>query len=145
MESEHTCQCQQIKTVEKYLHSKGHTVSLAHTTSWPASGSVISAIVYYRFSIDANGFEFSGNAGGIGLPGAAALEGTLYMTNDTLFTDTVSFSFVSVPAYCAVMFYNGNSELLGHLQSANIGIITGTGGGTGSWRSTSSTSSTSSK
>jgi Rhodococcus equi virulence-associated protein len=46
-----------------------------------------------------------------------------------LYANTVSFEFQSTPAYVSVLFSDGNSNLLGHLQSGAVSIVTGIDGG----------------
>jgi Rhodococcus equi virulence-associated protein len=80
------------------------------------------------------GKSFNGNAGGVSSPGGGALFGDVYTDNiDNLYANTVSFEFQVTPVYLSILFFDGNSNLLGHFQSGAVSIVTGIGGGTGHW------------
>jgi hypothetical protein len=108
---------------------------LATTTSYPANGAVASMIFYLKFGVTIKGGEsFNGNAGGLSTPGGGALFGDVY-TDDlaALYANTVSFEFQATPVYLSILFFDGNSNLLGHFQSGAVSIVTGIGGGSGHW------------
>lgn len=107
----------------------------AATASYPAHGSIIGAVFYFRFTVAVDsGKEFTGNAGGVGSVGGGALFGDVYTDNiDRLYRDTASFSFVATPAYVTLQFFDSSSNFLGHFQSGAVSTVTSTGGGSGSW------------
>ncbi len=99
-----------------------------------AHGSIVSAVFYVSIQIDVGNYEFNGKGGTFAVPGAGACFGNLYILKQNLFTDTVSFEFNSTPAYFSTLFFDSNSTLLGHFQAGQVGIVTGIGGGSGSWK-----------
>lgn len=107
----------------------------AATTGYPANGSIVSLIFYFRFQVNVvGGKSFNGDAGGIGGPGGGALFGTVYTDDiNRLYSSTTSFAFTSTPPYFAMYFFDGNSNPLGTFQAGAVSIVTGSGGGTGSW------------
>ncbi len=108
---------------------------LAPATAYPATGSVASLIFYLKFQINISGGKsFNGNAGGASTPGGGFLAGDVYTDDiNRLYAKTVSFFFTATPVYTALYFYDSDSNLLGHFQGGAVSIITGTGGGSGSW------------
>jgi len=107
----------------------------AATTAYPANGSVASLIFYMKLQVSVKGGKtFNGHAGSLGTPGGGALFGDVY-TNDInrLYRDTVSFEFQGTPVYLSILFFDGNSRLLGHFQSGAVSTVIGAGGGSGSW------------
>ena len=104
-------------------------------TAYPATGSVASLIFYLRFQVNVtNGKSFNGDAGGLSSPGGGALFGDVYTDDiDRLYRDTVSFEFQGTPVYLSILFFDGNSNLLGHFQAGAVSTVTGIGGGTGKW------------
>lgn len=112
---------------------------LAAQARYPISnGSIIGGIFYTRITCDivVNGksYAFIGNGGGLFTPGGGALLGDIY-TDDAarLVSSTVSFQVNATPVYVNVNFFDGNSHLLGNLQTGAVSVVTGTGGGKGSW------------
>lgn len=105
-------------------------------TRFSASGSVLSLVLYNRFEIDCNGFRFWGDAGGLSFPGMSALVGTVYTANFTYLTNaTQGFSFAAAVPYLQINFIEPNSSAtIGVFRAANIGSISGGGGGSGGWR-----------
>jgi hypothetical protein len=107
------------------------------TTSYPCTGSVASLIFYLKFQITitpAGGKVFNGNAGGVSSPGGGALFGDVYTDDlNRLYSNTVSFEFQGTPVYLSILFFDGNSNLLGHAQCGAVSTVLGVGGGTGSW------------
>lgn len=102
---------------------------------YPATGSVASLIFYLKFQVNiTDGKSFDGHAGGASFPGGGALIGDVY-TNDLerLYSDTVSFEFQATPVYTSLLFFDKHSNLLGHFQAGSVSIVTGIGGGSGSW------------
>jgi Rhodococcus equi virulence-associated protein len=107
---------------------------MAETASYSANGSVIGVVFYFRFTVDCQNKHFTGNAGGLGSVGGGALMGDIYTDNlANLFANTVSFSFEGTPVYFSLQFFDSNSNLLGHFQSGAVSIVSGIGGGSGSW------------
>jgi len=107
----------------------------AQTAKYPAKGNVASLVFYLQFQVYIDGGKtFEGKAGGLSSPGGGALFGDVY-TDDlaALYRDTVSFQFNATPVYLSVLFFDGNSKLLGHFQSGAVSTVLGTGGGTGHW------------
>lgn len=107
----------------------------ATTTKYAATGSVASLIFYLKFQVSIKGGKtFDGNAGGASSPGGGALFGDVYTDDlDRLYRDTVSFEFNATPVYLSILFFDGNSNLLGHFQSGAISTVLGIGGGKGEW------------
>ncbi len=108
---------------------------LASQKAYPANGSVASLIFYLKFQVNiTDGKTFDGNAGGASSPGGGALFGHVYTDDlERLYRDTVSFEFQSTPVYLSILFFDSHSKLLGHFQSGAVSIVTGVGGGKGSW------------
>ncbi len=112
------------------------------TNSFPCSGGVFSFIFYIHFGLNGNpvpgvgpqGPFFSGNAGGVSVPGGGSINGRVY-TSDlaSLVKNTVSFEFNAAAAYTGLLFFDASSNLLGHLEAASKSTVIGVGGGTGSW------------
>lgn len=107
----------------------------ATTTKYAATGSVASLIFYLKFQVNITGGKsFNGNAGGASSPGGGALFGDVYTDDlNRLYRDTVSFEFNATPVYLSILFFDGNSNLLGHFQSGAISTVLGIGGGKGEW------------
>ena len=120
---------QVISSVKKQL--------LAATTSYPAHGSVASFIFYLQFQISITspgGKTFNGKGGGFSTPGGGALYGDVYTDDiNRLYSSTVSMQFNCAFAYTSVLFFDGNSNLLGHFESGSVSTVAGVGGGSGSW------------
>jgi len=110
---------------------------LADTASYPATGSVASFIFYLKFDVNVtNGETFNGNAGGISTPGGGALFGDIYTDNlANLYANTVSFEYQGTAVYCALLFFDSNSNLLGTFQAGAVSTVMGVGGGKGHWSS----------
>ncbi len=108
---------------------------LTTDTAYAATGSVASLIFYLQFQVNVSGGKsFNGKAGGVSTPGGGALIGTVYTDDiNALYANTVSFEFQGTPVYLSILFFDGNSNLLGHFQAGAISTVTGVGGGSGSW------------
>lgn len=113
----------------------GVTALTATDTSYAANGSVASFIFYLEFGVNVTGGKsFRGKAGGVSSPGGGALFGDVYTDDiDRLYRDTVSFEFQGTPVYLSILFFDNNSNLLGHFQAGAVSTVTGVGGGSGSW------------
>ena len=100
-------------------------------------GSYICAVFYWRVSLNANGKQFTGNAGGVGGVGGGSTNGDIYLadgvTFDELVSLTASFQFNGAIAYLNVNFFSSSSKYLGSFHGGGIATCAGTGGGTGSW------------
>lgn len=113
--------------------------SLPQLQKIPISGSVLSALFYLKFQLSVpvsdqlNSYEFNGQAGGFSTPGAGSLYGDLYIIDEKIFQDTVSFQFNAAVVYCSVLFFDKSSKLLGHAQFGGVSTVAGIGGGTGNW------------
>ncbi|PCC73992.1 virulence-associated protein [Nannocystis exedens] len=109
----------------------------ATSTSYSANGSVASFIFYLQFQVNittSGGKSFNGKAGGASTPGGGALYGDVYTDNlDLLYRATHSFQFTGTPVYFSLVFFDGSSNVLGTFQSGAVSIVSGIGGGTGSW------------
>jgi len=107
----------------------------AATGVYPANGEIASMIFYVRVGVQVTGGKsFVGDGGGAFTPGGGALFGNVYTDDiDTVYGRTVSFEVNATPVYLSVLFFDSNSNLLGHFQSGGISTVTGVGGGTGSW------------
>ena len=113
--------------------------ALAATTSkFPANGSVASFIFYLEFQVkitSPGGKTFNGKAGGLTSPGGGALFGDVYTDDiNRMYENTKSFQFNCTPVYTSLLFFDGQSNLLGHFQSGSVSTVLGVGGGTGSWK-----------
>ncbi|BDC75044.1 virulence-associated protein VapL (plasmid) [Prescottella equi] len=112
-------------------------VAAEQANSYSVHGLVTSLAVYQHFSltVEGGGKTFTGDSGGISIPGVAVLEGTLF-TEDLqhLYSDTVSFEYNAVGPYLNINFFDSHGTLLGHVQSGSIGTVSGIGGGTGGWQ-----------
>ena len=122
------------KLDNELLHSAKNKI-LTTTTSYPAKGSSVSMIFYLQFQVSVDGGKtFNGKAGGISTPGGGALFGDIYTDDiNRLYSNTVSFQFTSTPVYLSLVFFDGNSNVLGTFQSGSVSTVTGVGGGSGSW------------
>lgn len=107
----------------------------AATASYAANGSIVSMIFYLQVQIAVSGGKtFNGKAGGVSTPGGGALFGTVYTDDiDRLYASTVSFEFQATSVYTSVLFFDSDSNLLGHFQAGAVSIVNGVGGGSGSW------------
>lgn len=102
-------------------------------------GSLICAAVYFRITVgpsDAVKKQFTGNGGGAGWPGTAALIGDLYTDDlEKLYRDTCSFELNIAATYTSVLFFDNKSRLLGHYQAGAVTTsFGGLGGGKGKWQ-----------
>ncbi|HWM92905.1 MAG TPA: VapA/VapB family virulence-associated protein [Thermoanaerobaculia bacterium] len=111
------------------------TALTAAAASYPAEGSVSSLIFYLQFQVNIkNGKTFDGKAGGVSSPGGGYLKGDVYTDDlNRLYRDTRSFEFQGTPVYLSILFFDGNSNLLGHFQAGAVSTVIGIGGGSGSW------------
>ena len=101
-----------------------------------ATGSVLSAIFYFKFNLACENYTFDGTGGGISSPGGGALFGDIYSDNlELLYTNTEYFQFNCTPVYTSLLFFDNNSTLLGHFQSGSVSTVLGIGGGSGKWKS----------
>jgi hypothetical protein len=124
------------------LHSTAKPVAFAAegapataTTSYPGHGSIASLIFGFKVQVELNkGKQINGWAGGIGTPGGGVGFGDVYTDNiNTLYSQTVSFSFVSAIAYFTVIFYDSNGNILGSFQSGGVSTVAATGKGSAKW------------
>ena len=122
------------KLDNELIHS-GKNQILRTTASFPAKGSSVSMIFYLQFQVIVdNGKTFNGKAGGLSTPGGGALFGDIYTDDiNRLYSNTASFQFTSTPVYLSIVFFDGNSNVLGTFQSGSVSTVTGVGGGSGSW------------
>lgn len=120
-----------IDAVVTKLSATTAATTAAHFTT----GSVHSFIFYLCFEVQIQkGKSFNGNAGGLAFPGEGMLMGNVYTDDlDKLYRETVSFEFQATPVYTSLLFFNDKSILLGHFQAGSVSLVTGVGGGTGSW------------
>jgi len=107
----------------------------ATTSSYAANGSVASLIFYLQFQVNVDGgMTFDGKAGGVSTPGGGAMFGTVYTDDiNRLYNDTASFEFQATPVYTSLLFFDSSSNLRGHFQAGAVSIVSGVGGGSGSW------------
>jgi hypothetical protein len=96
------------------------------------NGSVASFIFYLQFALSCGDWSFAGKGGGLSSPGGGALFGTLFANLDDL-PRVVSFEFNCTPVYTSLLFFDGDSNLVGHFQSGSVSTVLGVGGGSGSW------------
>jgi hypothetical protein len=63
-----------------------------------------------------------------------ALFGDVYTDHlPNLYANTVSFEFQGTNVYLSILFFDGNSNLLGNFQARAVSTVTGIGGGSGHW------------
>jgi hypothetical protein len=107
----------------------------ATDTSYPARGSVVNRVFYsiWKLAVD-GGKTFTGEAGGEGDPADWSFVGDVY-TNDinALYSNTVSFEVNLTPVYMSMLFFDGDSNLLGHFQGGAGLALMGVVAGKGSW------------
>jgi hypothetical protein len=106
------------------------------TNKYPATGSFVSAVIYYHFWVNLTdqNKQFNGNAGGVGVPGGGAMVGDVYTDDlDRLIKETKNFQFGTTPLYFELTFFTDGHDYLGTFQAGGIGIALGTGGGNGKW------------
>ena len=104
--------------------------------SYAAHGAVVSMIFYFKVqvSIDDSNDTFNGSGGGVSTPGGGALIGDVYTDDyDELMASTVSFECTMTSVYTSVLFFDSDSNLLGHFEAGSISTTNGIMGGTGSW------------
>lgn len=104
--------------------------------SYNANGTIKSLIFYIDVTVDFDdGFaSFKGSGGGAFAPGGGIMKGLLFTDDlNRLIDDTISFETHTVGLYNAVLFFDGNSNLLAHFESGTITTVIGLGGGKGSW------------
>lgn len=118
---------------EKIESIKSH--SETSNGSVRVQGSVASAIFYFRFQVAVPGGKtFNGNAGGLSSPGGGGFWGDIYSNDlERLYRETVSFQFNATPAYLNINFFSSNHECLGSMHAGSVSIVSGVGGGSGSW------------
>ena len=103
---------------------------------YPAHGAVVSMIFYFKVqvSIDDTNDVFNGSGGGVSTPGGGALIGDVYTDDlDTLLENTVSFECNMTSVYTSVLFFDNDSNLLGHFEAGSVSTTNGIMGGEGSW------------
>jgi hypothetical protein len=107
----------------------------AADTSYPAHGSVVSRVFYsiWKLAVD-GGKTFTGEAGGEDDPADGSFVGDVY-TNDinALYSNTVSFEVNLTPVYMSMLFFDGDSNLLGRFQGGAGFALMGVVAGKGSW------------
>jgi len=105
------------------------------STSYGASGSVWSAVLYMGFEVTINGGEtFKGKAWGISLPGGGAFFGSVFTDDiNALYANTETFQFNGTAAWLNINFFDGHGNLLGNLQAGAVSTVLGMSGGSGSW------------
>ncbi len=105
-------------------------------TAYPAHGAIVSMIFYLKVqvTVDQDQEVFNGNCGGASTPGGGALIGDVY-TDDLehlyAYTSTIELNGTSV--YTSVLFFDDNSDLLGHFEAGAISTVNGVAGGSGEW------------
>lgn len=105
------------------------------TQRYPGSLSLASLMFYLKLTIDMeDGEQFNGDCGGVGTPGGNWATGHLYTDNlSRLYADTQTFELNATPVYASVMFFDGNTNFLGHFESGGVGTVLGVYGGKGTW------------
>jgi hypothetical protein len=106
------------------------------TPSYPATCALAGAIFYLNVQItmEQDGEVFDGDAGGFGSPGGNAMWGDVYTDDlNRLYAKTQTFELNAAAVYTSVMFFDGDSNFLGHYESGGVGTILGVYGGKGSW------------
>ncbi|VAW64858.1 hypothetical protein MNBD_GAMMA11-2218 [hydrothermal vent metagenome] len=111
---------------------------LKAATSYGASGSLASLVLYVKAQCNINGGKsFNGSAWGISFPGGGALFGDVYLADasslDQLYSETTRFTFTATPVYTAFYFFDSKDNLLGHFQAGSVSTVAGAGSGSGSW------------
>jgi hypothetical protein len=105
------------------------------TPSYPARGEVASMFLIMQFKVSVtNGKTFNGRAGGLSWPGAGVMEGDVYSDDIyKMYRETKSFEFNASPVWTSLLFFDGNTNLLGNFQAAAVSSVAGIGGGAGEW------------
>lgn len=106
-------------------------------TAYGADITVQSAIFYQRLDAYITGYSdsFDGKCGGIsGFPGSYSAAGNVYPDDlDKLFSETASVMFVFAVVYSSLIWFDSSHNLLGPFQGGGFSLLSGSGGGTGSW------------
>ena len=106
-------------------------------TAYGAEIIIKSAIFYQRIDAYITGYSnsFVANCGGIsGLPGSYSATGNVYTDDlDKLFSETVSVMFVFAVVYSSLIWFDSSSNALGSFQGGGFNLLSGSGGGKGSW------------
>ena len=138
MATQVTTDLQNLQAIADANHRK--LAALATAPGYSADGSVASFVFYSKWTCNitsgpANGKRFSGQAGGIGLPGGGAIFGTVYSDDVMrLVSSTHSFQWTAAAfTYTSLIFFDSDSNFLGSFQAGGLSTVNGTGGGTGSW------------
>ncbi|MBC8950490.1 MULTISPECIES: VapA/VapB family virulence-associated protein [Xenorhabdus] len=130
-------QTMQGKLEPKLIDEATKRMASSGIDAYSAGGQVESFIFYLTFylHLDFVGKKaFRGKAGGLTTPGLATIQGFVLTDNlDTLYSDTVSFAFQASPVTFSLHFFDSHSRALGSFAGLAISLITGVGGGTGSW------------
>lgn len=107
----------------------------AAETKYPAKGTILGVLFYTRITVNIDGGKGCVcNGGGFSGIGGGALFGDVYTDDiNRLYRDTVSFEFNAAAAYTSVIFFDKDSNRLGHYQSGSLSTIIGIGGGSCSW------------
>uniref|UniRef100_A0A6C0JSP2 Uncharacterized protein n=1 Tax=viral metagenome TaxID=1070528 RepID=A0A6C0JSP2_9ZZZZ len=126
-----------LKKNESNMLKKNMNLYFSNTineSSYPGTGSVASFIFYLRFNLDCNGKTFKGDGGGFSSPGGGILIGDVYTNNfEKMVLETDRFEFNCTPVYTSLLFFNDESNLLGHFQSGSVSTVLGIGAGSGKW------------
>jgi hypothetical protein len=103
-------------------------------TAYPCITTIICLVFYERVAVAITGGKsFGGNAGGFCVIPGGTGGGNVYTDDiNKLYNNTASFSLVLAAVYCNVIFYDSNSNVLGHAECGGA-YTPGGGGGTGSW------------
>lgn len=104
-------------------------------TASAAEGDISSHVFHQTFSLCLDqGPLFTGQGGGVCSPGDAALFGNLYSKDlPQLYAATASFFFLSKPGYFSMVFFSGDTRVLGCFLGEGLDGVMGAGGGKGSW------------
>lgn len=104
--------------------------------TYDVTGKIISAVVYFQVDgemLSLPKAHFHGKGGGAVAPATGIFRGALY-TEDTerLLEHTKSFSYIGAPLFLSIIFYDGNSKVLGHIEATGL-TLSGFAGGTCHW------------
>jgi virulence-associated protein len=102
---------------------------LSDAASYPATGSFTPTL---RLTIT-GGETFTATAVAFG---TGQFSGDVLTDNlDALYASTVSFLLQATPVYISLQFFDSNQNLLGYFAGGTVSVVSGIGGGSGSWAS----------
>ena len=107
-------------------------------TKYPATASIATIFFYTKIYCDIDdkvyGAKFTGDVFVTNSIGGCELQGYVYTDDiERLLNDTHSFEIISKKDNLSFLFFDNNSNLLGHFQAGAVSSSCGIFGGKGSW------------